>query len=340
MARVADEGGVDLALFLGDQVYADATAGLVDATRRDERYEVPHETAQRSHGLRSVLARVPSVMLLDDHELVDNWEPQPPGAGANLPLWRTREDALRDGRWGYWKYERLRPQLRAQPKRDLADKGFIFAGLPIYLADTRMGRSARGSSVPPGRTHILGAHADCTHPEQFKALEDWLRCYRKVPKVVATPSLLLPRRAEVVVDPANAPRSDAWDGYPSSLHRLLDFLLREQIQHTVFVSGDEHHALVCEVTLAPAAQTSTRLPAIHFTSVHSSALYAPFPFANGHPADLSDEPFVTPGGTRVTLKTRFAPSGDGWARVSLTPGAGNGGLVVGFYKPGLGGWCP
>jgi choline dehydrogenase-like flavoprotein len=340
MARVADEGGLDLALFLGDQVYADATAGLVDATRRDERYEGPHETAQRAHGLRSVLARVPTVMLLDDHEMVDNWEPRPPGAAASLPLWRTREDALRDGRWGYWKYERLRPQLRVKPERDLADKGFVFAGLPIYLADTRTGRSARGSSVPPGLAHILGAHVDGTHPGQFQTLEDWLRQYRDVPKVVATPSLLLPRRAEVVVDPANAPRSDAWDGYPASLHRLLDFLLREQIQHTVFVSGDEHHALVCEVTLAPAAQMSAGLHAIRLTSVHSSALYAPFPFANGHPADLSDDPFVTPGGTRVTLKTRFAPPGDGWSRVSLTPGQGDGGLEVGFYKPGLGGWCP
>jgi hypothetical protein len=42
----------------------------------------------------------------------------------------------------------------------------------------------------------------------------------------------------------------------------------------------------------------------------------------------------------VTLKTRFAPPGDGWVRVSLTPGQGDGGLEVGFYKPGLGGWCP
>ena len=339
MARVADAGGLDLALFLGDQVYADATAGLVDATRRDERYEGPHETAQRAHGLRSVLARVPTVMLLDDHELVDNWEPRPQNADARLALWRTREDALRDGRWGYWKYERLRPQLREQPKRDLADKDFVFAGLPIYLADTRTGREARGSGTNAGPAHILSTWTGDGNPSQFERLEAWLEQHRDVPKVVATPSLLLPRRAEVVADPSAAPRSDAWDGYPASLHRLLDFLLRKQIQHTVFLSGDEHHALVCEVALEPAASATDNRHPIRLTSVHSSALYAPFPFANGHPADLSDEAFVTPGGTRVTMKTRFAPPGDGWTRVSLRPGAGDGGLVVRFYKPALGGWC-
>jgi hypothetical protein len=68
------------------------------------------------------------------------------------------------------------------------------------------------------------------------------------------------------------------------------------------------------------------------TSVHSSALYAPLPFANGHPADLSDQAFVTVGGTRVTMRTRCAPPGDGWARVSLTPGTGPGDLEVEFVK--------
>jgi hypothetical protein len=150
--------------------------------------------------------------------------------------------------------------------------------------------------------------------------------------VVATPSLLLPRRAEGVQDPAAAERSDAWDGYPASLDRLLDFLMREQIQHTVFLSGDEHHALVCRATLQPPPERAGQWDAVQLTSVHSSALYAPLPFANGHPADLSDQGFVTAGGTRVSMSTHHAPPGDGWARVSLSPGAGDGALEVAFIK--------
>ena len=332
MAQRADQDELDLALFLGDQIYADATAGLVDPTRRDERYEIPHERAQRAPGMRRVLARLPSVMLLDDHELVDNWEPRPPGADPALPLWRSRQDALRDGRWGYWKYERLRPQERYQPLRDLADKAFRFAGLPIYLADTRMGRQARSAATFSGTRHILSTCTNPSTPGQFEQLEDWLLQHKDEAKVVATPSLLLPRHAEGVQDRSDAGRSDAWDGYPASLDRLLDFLMRHQIQHTVFLSGDEHHALVCEATLAPPPIRQDRWKEVRLTSVHSSALYAPLPFANGHPADLSDQAFVTAGGTRVTMRTRCAPPGDGWARVSLTPGTGPGDLEVEFVK--------
>ena len=336
MAHHADQGRLDLALFLGDQIYADATAGLVDPTRRDERYETPHERAQRAPGLRRVLARLPSVMLLDDHELVDNWEPRPVGASPALPLWRSRVDALRDGRWGYWKYQRMRPQQRIDPARDLADKAFVFAGLPLYLADTRTGRQARSAGTPTCSAHILNSCSVETTPGQFEKLEAWLKQHRNEPKVVATPSMLLPRRAEVVSDPCAAARSDAWDGFPASLHRLLDFMLREQIRHTVFLSGDEHHALACEVQLEPASPCLRHLSPVRLTSVHSSGLHAPFPFANGHPSDLSDEPFTTPGGTRVTMKTRNAPPGDGWARVSLTPGLGDGELQVEFCKPDAG----
>jgi hypothetical protein len=71
---------------------------------------------------------------------------------------------------------------------------------------------------------------------------------------------------------------------------------------------------------------------VKLTSVHSSSLYAPLPFANGHPADLSDESFVTAGGTRVSMKTCYAPPGDGWARVSLIPGPGDGALEMEFVK--------
>jgi hypothetical protein len=86
------------------------------------------------------------------------------------------------------------------------------------------------------------------------------------------------------------------------------------------------------VTLQPPQSREHTWGPVQLTSVHSSALYAPLPFANGHPAELSDQAFVTAGGTRVTMSTRCAPPGDGWARISLTPGTGSGDLEVEFVK--------
>jgi hypothetical protein len=315
MAQRARAGDIDLALFMGDQIYADATAGLVDPLRRDERYEHPHERAQSAPGLRQVLACLPAVMAIDDHELVDNWEPPPPGGGSDAALWQLREASRRDGAWAYWAYERLRPKPRHTGAPRTADKAFRFGGLPIFLADTRLGRTSRSlGSGGAATAHILGKRT-------WWQLEAWLLRHREVWKIVATPSILLPRRREVVQDASAAVRSDAWDGFPASLERLLDFLARHRIGRTVLVSGDEHHALRCDISLAAPVRPGAAAPEpVHVLSIHSSALYAPFPFANGRPRDFSDTPFVTRRGTRVSLQSTPAPEGDGFAIISASPG--------------------
>ena len=77
LADDAEAGTIDLVLLMGDQIYADATAGLVDPRVRDDRYVIPHERAQAAQGLQRVLALAPTVMLADDHEVQDNWRRAP-----------------------------------------------------------------------------------------------------------------------------------------------------------------------------------------------------------------------------------------------------------------------
>jgi hypothetical protein len=59
---------------VGDQVYVDPTAGLYDPTAKEDRYRLPYEAWLRQKNVRDVLRRIPSFMLLDDHEIDDNWE--------------------------------------------------------------------------------------------------------------------------------------------------------------------------------------------------------------------------------------------------------------------------
>jgi cholesterol oxidase len=132
---------------------------------------------------------------------------------------------------------------------------------------------------------------------------------------VACPSLLLPRRRDSLREPDAWARSDAWDGYPASLSKLLALLHRVQARRTLFVSGDEHHALACRITLRDGHQDRDLV----LWSIHASALYAPLPFANGQPTDLTDEPFDTDGDLQVSMRTWNAPEGDGYARLSLSP---------------------
>ncbi|MCL6286117.1 hypothetical protein M3P21_21655, partial [Ruegeria sp. 2012CJ41-6] len=64
-------------LFVGDQIYADPTAGLFDPIDKDDRYRIPYENWLRAPGVRTALRSAPSYMLLDDPELYDNYEPTP-----------------------------------------------------------------------------------------------------------------------------------------------------------------------------------------------------------------------------------------------------------------------
>jgi phosphodiesterase/alkaline phosphatase D-like protein len=69
-----------LLLLAGDQIYADATAGLFDPKVLDERYRIPQERRGESRGAKAVMQRLDLDvhMMIDDHEIKDNWAPNDP----------------------------------------------------------------------------------------------------------------------------------------------------------------------------------------------------------------------------------------------------------------------
>jgi cholesterol oxidase len=306
-------------LLIGDQIYADATAGLFDPSTLYDRFEFPYERLLRMPALRRIQRRIPVFTMLDDHEIEDNWEPVD---GA-----RRADDNLVDGRRFYLAYQRiagpaLRPPTPDSPLPLRYD--FELNGFPFFIADTRTERKARSAqSIEDAR--IMS-------DSQFEDLLAWLGRPRQtdVPKFVASPACLLPRalRTRQNGHCASALRSDAWDGYPGSLHRLLAYIVEQQIDNVVFLSGDEHISFATRARIV--ARGSGKSAWIH--SIHSSALYAPFPFANAVPDDLAwEETFrftlalggplhmqgaaVWGGEYECEVATEFAPPGDGFTLV-------------------------
>jgi len=257
-----------------------------------------------------VMQRMPTHMLLDDHELFDNWEQLPDApkapAGGSVRSGRARpqlgspaaerhrsrlETAKKQGLRAFLRYQRMGA---APAVPGSADSRFSCGGHAFLLLDTR---SARWRAEPtPARPKAT----DPTPPQptdgliskhQQRLLKHWFEKCRGRVKFIATPSALLPRRELSARHAANAAMSDAWCGFPNSLYWLLDLMLSQEIDSTVFLSGDEHHSYVAEITVTRAGSRPLNL-----ISVHSSALYAPFPFANGKPADLcGTEDFLLPG---------------------------------------------
>lgn len=317
LARAGDEVG--LALMVGDQIYADATAGLVDPTRSDELYDWPHQRALHLPAMRSVMQRMPVAMLPDDHELFDNWQQLPPGpqvhdASTRRARLSRRLDRARDeGRKAYLLYQRMESPKAA------VDHEFEAGGHAFFMLDTRTQRSRGRPSVPGMESHIVGA-------SQRDQLEKWLVQHRHQVKFIASPSVLLPQRLQTAAAPANACLSDAWDGFPDSMRWLLNFIAREQLAKVVFLSGDEHHSFFSEIWLGGSD--------IKLVSVHASALYAPYPFANGQPSDFPEQQVITEYGIPVRVRTQFVPAGDGFALLDVVGDAKAPQLRIEFCKGG------
>lgn len=251
-----DERHPERLLLLGDQIYADATAGLLDPIRLDDRYRLPYEELARIEPFRRITEKIPVSWMLDDHEIVDNWEPD---------LRDSRADLLQRGVAAYWTHQRKKPP-QATTWFSL-DAG----GWHLFMADTRTKRELR--------TEATLATASILGQQQAKELEDWLlQCPQEDLKLVASPAMLLPRLVEHLDEPLHL---DGWQGYPASLHRLLAFLCDKEIANLYFLSGDTH--LGCDVVITidgPGGKTVTT------RSIHSPALYAPLPFANERPWNL------------------------------------------------------
>jgi cholesterol oxidase len=304
-ALAKTSNALDFVVFAGDQIYADATAGLVDPVRSDERYDLPYEAALQSKPMRAIMRKVPVHMMLDDHEIVDNWEPPHPGnVDAAKRANRIREQGLK----AYWKYQRLK-SYPGQVGREVS-YSFVHGCASVYMLDTRSQRMHR--KIGSLET------AQMFSKEEMKKLKLWLLKDLKKLKFVVSPSILLPQRLAMLskgVDQTT--RSDAWDGYPAQMRELFEFIVDYEIDNTVFLSGDEHLCCVATATISKPGKTPRTI-----ASVHASGLYAPFPFANSKQEDFivwpycfdlpKDQPIV-----HCSTVATFAPATARFAKISV-----------------------
>jgi hypothetical protein len=314
-----EPGGPSLLLFVGDQVYVDATAGLFDPKAKDDRYRLPYERQGGSQGSKRALQSrgIEIHMMLDDHEIVDNWEP-----GGPAPQPGKRPD-IELGREAYWKYQRQ----ALPPANGQIWYTFTHGNLPFFLADARTEREGR-TALNFRDARIMRS---VMNGDQFPTLCAWMTVpgHEELPKFVTTASAFFPRSLAVARNPDCALHSDAWDGYPTSMHELLAHACDNEMKGLVFLSGDEHISNWARATvtkLDPETKTPIGKPCV-LHSVHSSALYAPYPFANAVPEDFArSETFefsvedVAPGTLkhyRCNVHAEFAPEGDGFALLKV-----------------------
>ncbi len=299
----------NFAVLMGDQVYTDPSAGMMDPTKRFDRFVDAYHLWLQQRSVKSVLRRLPSFTMLDDHELLNDWDAAESYVGEDR--------YYRDGKMTYWNFQR---NLHQTPENtDLLKQPLWYPfeqhGFDFFMIDSRSEREGRSVTHTDTGSHIRPlAQAQLISNQQFDALKQWLleRPSDGRPRFVVSPSMILPRRLQTAHSPLAAIHSDAWDGYPKTLFELLNFIAEHNIKNLVFLSGDEHLSSLVDINLRHAGKgTQTQI-----TSIHSSGLYSPLSFVNSKPELFAQrENFAIDTQIQCEVSAEFF-AGDGFALIS------------------------
>ncbi|MFF9689300.1 alkaline phosphatase D family protein [Streptomyces sp. NPDC014623] len=163
----------DVLLLLGDQVYADETSAATQrrlAVRRDldeapgvevadyEEYTQLYDESWRDPEVRWLLSTVPSCMIFDDHDVIDDWNTSAAWVRdmRRTPWWQER---IVSGLMSYWVYQHLG---NLSPEALEAD--------PVYAA----------VRAAPDGTEILRGHAAAADADPSRARWSYRRVFGRV----------------------------------------------------------------------------------------------------------------------------------------------------------------
>jgi phosphodiesterase/alkaline phosphatase D-like protein len=216
LGKVAADESASFMLHCGDQIYYDVPDASkppsVDEYRR--KYLDAWEDSLRT---RKFLTELPHYMILDDHEMVNNFANDMDSSRYQAPPELIRDTSLRV----YREFVHIRnPQV-------FGDQGlyyhFAHGRYVFFVLDTRTERYARPDS---GRQGIVS-------PTQMGHFKKWLLKHRDEVKFVVTS---VPFVGETVTN------DDKWSGLPYRPQReeVMAFLLRHRIGGLVFLTGDMH----------------------------------------------------------------------------------------------------
>lgn len=220
--RYIEQENVDHVMMLGDQIYADDMLFISPDKCLDEYLERYRDVFSQPH-FSKLVSQTPTYMMLDDHEIENDWP-----ASASKKDWLGKYPAALHAYKIY--------QASHSPASELNDEVNKITNVPnsfwyqfengcadFFVLDTRTER--KGDWL--------------ISQKQETALCDFLISSTKKYKFVATSVPISPDVPHEI--------DDKWSGFESQRQRVLNFIKDNQIENVVFISGDVHAAMACEI---------------------------------------------------------------------------------------------
>lgn len=305
---------------LGDQIYADATAGLVDPLSPVERYGRRHEQAWRARGLRALMQRLPLVMTPDDHEFANAYPDGAPLYRGDEPVGtpppergQERESPREAAQRGHAESVLELFQLSTAP-RSAIDEGwhaFEAGGVRFFVADTRRFRTRADQAG----TRILSTAARA-------ALHTWITAGASSPALhcFVSGSVVLPGLVPAS-EPGQYAPTDTWQAAPVERAWLLELLTTHLRGRFVLLSGDYHVSWSGPVRLNGQVVGA---------AVVAPPVYAPLPYANAMPSSVWRAESITLATGTLTLGDVAAARGSGHGLLTMQRDAQGGWWLVGL----------
>jgi alkaline phosphatase D len=275
-----------LFLMVGDQIYADTlpkAGGLVVANTEEE-FRERYMSAFGSPYTRSVLRSVSTYMILDDHEIEDNWVQGRLKLAEKRNLFNLALRAYMSYQWVHC--PRNYGDDGDQNRGNRLYYSFEACGFPFFVVDgrTQRIRDDPDEDVDLTDNHMLGRPSKGKdYKGQIDELCAWLDAQQKAkgdrPKFVVTASVFVPNEVSTTKSDEAKARDDSWAAFPNTRRQLLQTILDKKVQNVVFISGDIHCSNVAKMEFVREGNVSP----LKAYSVTSSAFYWPYPFADGDP---------------------------------------------------------
>ena len=305
------EGDPAFALMVGDQIYADASGGLVDPLSPIERFFEKHVQAfGHRQGMGDWLARLSTYMTPDDHEFTEGY---PNGRPITMqrqrgPLIETdlADNAARDA---VSAFQRLQ-----QPAQIASSGSYTFDHGParFFVLDTRTERTEEWIGNPVTRSSStlisLATQAALEAWLSHSDADNYLNC-------LVTGSVLVPGLAPDS-NPAYGGRPDNWQIYSAERAVVMQALsaLAKKGNRFLLLSGDYHISAACTIIETDSKGKKTAIGA----ALVVPPLYAPLTFLNTSPQDVWMEEPITIGNSKWELSPQTATQpGSGIACISV-----------------------
>lgn len=311
--KLAEADKPRFTLMVGDQIYADLFNRLIPIGRADteEEFRSRYVDAFTTVNMRGLLSSTPTYMILDDHEIEDNW------SFSRIKKDPEKRSLFLTAIQFYRSYQWLHGPTTEYGSNALYYY-FNYGQYPFFVLDVRskrlrheestlsqlfsIGRFHDCKEVINTEHHLLGRPKKSENEDYRSQLDDfcqWLIDTQKrvgnIPKFVVSPSVFAPNTVESAKDDYGKFKDDSWPAFPTTRAKVLKTIVENDVQNVVFLTGDVHCSNCARVTFEKS--DGSELP-ITLYDITSSAFYWPFPFADGEPEEFihdskkEDDPFT------------------------------------------------